>query len=76
MGKLVRCKSCGFITRSASVKEVCPACGVPARMMEPYTDPLSEKRRRFALDIHPVSEIQSVYTIFLRYVKIKLTGQR
>ena len=55
MAKLVRCKSCGFITKPGKVKEVCPACGVPAKMMEPYTDPLSEKRRRIlSLDIHPI----------------------
>jgi hypothetical protein len=55
MATLVRCKACGFITKSKRVREVCPACGVPAGMMEPYTDPLSEKRRRIlGLDAHPI----------------------
>jgi ribosomal protein L37E len=55
MTTLVRCKACGFITKSKRVKEVCPACGVPARMMEPYTDPLSERRRMIlSLDAHPI----------------------
>jgi hypothetical protein len=55
MAALVRCRSCGFITGQSRVKDVCPACGVPARNMLEYTDPLSVKRRRIlTLDIHPV----------------------
>jgi ribosomal protein L37E len=48
---LVRCKACGFITDRKNVKDVCPACGVPAKMFEPYTHPVSLKRRRL-LDLH------------------------
>ncbi len=51
MSDLVRCKACGFITRQEKVRDVCPACGVPARMFEPYTHPVSIKRRRI-LDLH------------------------
>jgi hypothetical protein len=55
MTELVRCKSCGYITGQSRVKDVCPACGVPAKNMLPYTDPVSPKRRRvLALDIHPI----------------------
>ena len=55
MADLIKCKACGYITRAGSVGDVCPACGVPARMFEPYTDPVSEKRRRILdLHIHPV----------------------
>ncbi len=55
MAELVRCRSCGFITGRSRVKDVCPACGVPARNMLPYTDPVSPKRRGvLTLDIHPV----------------------
>ena len=51
MVTLMRCKACGFITDQKKIKDVCPACGVPARMFEPYTDPLSLQRRRI-LDLH------------------------
>ncbi len=55
MAQLVRCKSCGFITDQSKVKDVCPACGVSAKMMEPYTDPVSEKRGRILkLEMHPI----------------------
>ena len=51
MAQLIKCKACGYVAKEGSVTDVCPACGVPAKMFEPYKDPLSEKRRR-ALDIH------------------------
>lgn len=51
MSALVRCKACGFITDQKSTKDVCPACGVPAKMFEPYTHPVSLRRRRI-LDLH------------------------
>ncbi|MEE9910182.1 MAG: hypothetical protein K4571_00530 [Deltaproteobacteria bacterium] len=51
MNNLMRCKACGFVTGQGSIKDVCPACGVPARMFEPYTHPVSIKRRRI-LDLH------------------------
>jgi hypothetical protein len=55
MGSLVRCKACGYVAKEGRIKDVCPACGVPAKMFEPYTDPLSEKRRRMIdLHTHPV----------------------
>jgi ribosomal protein L37E len=61
MAQLVRCKSCGYVTAQSRVKDVCPACGVPAKNMLPYTDPVSAKRRRIlALDIHPVVDHFSV----------------
>jgi hypothetical protein len=51
MANLMRCKACGFVTDQGNIKDVCPACGVPAKMFEPYTHPLSLKRRRI-LDLH------------------------
>lgn len=55
MVTLMRCKACGFVIDQKKIKDVCPACGVPAKMFEPYTDPLSLKRRRILdLHIHPV----------------------
>lgn len=51
MANLVRCKACGYVTKEGNIKDVCPACGVPAKMFEPYMDPVSEKRRRI-IDLH------------------------
>ncbi len=55
MGQLVRCKSCGYITEEGRLGDVCPACGVPRKMFEAYTDPVSVKRRRvISFDLHPI----------------------
>jgi len=55
MKEFVICKSCGFVMEKDSLKEVCPACGVPARLFEPYNDRLSFSRRLLLkLDIHPI----------------------
>jgi len=52
---LIRCKSCGYVTEEGKVEDFCPACGVPAKMFEPYIDPVSEQRRNYLrLDIHPI----------------------
>jgi uncharacterized membrane protein len=51
MANLMKCKACGFVIEQGKIKDVCPACGVPAKMFEPYTHPVSEKRRRI-LDLH------------------------
>jgi O-antigen/teichoic acid export membrane protein len=55
MGNLIRCKACGYVTKEGKIKDVCPACGVPAKMFESYKDPLSEKRRGIIdLHTHPI----------------------
>lgn len=55
MTTLMRCKACGFVTDQAKIKDVCPACGVPAKMFEQFTHPVSLKRRRILeLHTHPV----------------------
>jgi ribosomal protein L37E len=55
MANLIRCKACGYVTYEGKIKDVCPACGVPAKMFEPYKDPVAEKRRRILrLHIHPI----------------------
>ncbi len=55
MKNLVRCKTCGFIIEEDKLGDVCPACGVPRKMFEPYKSRVSEKRARILkLDLHPV----------------------
>jgi len=56
MQNLVRCKACGYIMAESRLKDKCPACGVPRQMLEPYTDPISERRRRVLnFDLHPIA---------------------
>lgn len=51
----LRCKACGFIAEENELRDVCPACGVPRKMFEPYRHPVSESRRRILdLHLHPV----------------------
>ena len=55
MKSLVICKTCGYIMEEGKLGDVCPACGVPAKLFEPYKSRISEKRRFILkLDIHPV----------------------
>ena len=55
MSTLVRCKACGYIMEASALGAVCPACGVPASMFEPYDDKVKEGRRKLIdLHIHPV----------------------
>lgn len=55
MAQLLRCKSCGYVIEEGKLGDVCPACGVPRKMFEPWTDPVSPKRRRLLdLDLHPI----------------------
>ncbi|HCE46994.1 MAG TPA: hypothetical protein DET40_25890 [Lentisphaeria bacterium] len=53
--ELVVCKACGYVMGRNSLKDKCPACGVAAKMFEPYVEKISRYRRVvFFLDIHPI----------------------
>lgn len=53
--KLVICKVCGYIMKESDVKDVCPACGVPAKAFEPYQPKISKERERIlSLHLHPI----------------------
>jgi hypothetical protein len=55
MKKYVRCKVCGFIMEEGKLHDKCPACGVLAKMFEPYVEKMSEKRKSILdLHIHPI----------------------
>jgi len=57
VAELLRCKSCGYIVKAARVGDVCPACGVARKMMEPWKDPMSARRRfLLGLDLHPIAD--------------------
>ncbi len=51
----VVCKACGYVMGRKWLKDKCPACGVAAKMFEPYSDRISRYRRIiFFFDIHPI----------------------
>ncbi len=55
MKKKMRCKSCGFVIEEGKLGDVCPACGVPRKLFEPFEDNISEKRRAILkLALHPI----------------------
>ena len=55
MAILVRCRSCGFVIEEGRLGEVCPACGVPRKVFEPFADTVSRKRRMLlSFDLHPI----------------------
>ncbi len=55
MKELMICKSCGYIIEKENLRDKCPACGVPSKMFEPYTEKISPARKfKLSLDVHPV----------------------
>jgi rubredoxin len=61
MAELYRCKTCGYVFETVKPGQVCPACGVPWKMMEPWKDPVSKSRRNLLrLDLHPIIDHFSI----------------
>ncbi|HEY9160086.1 MAG TPA: rubrerythrin [Desulfomonilia bacterium] len=48
---LLRCRACGYIIGGDKLKDVCPACGLPKTVFEPYKENISPKRA-FILNLH------------------------
>lgn len=56
--ELVRCRPCGYVMKKSELDKVgvCPACGLPHTVFEPYREKVSPKRLFILeLDIHPIS---------------------
>lgn len=52
----VRCRPCGYVMEKGKLGEVCPACGLPASVFEPYREKVAENRKQIlALDLHPIA---------------------
>lgn len=52
---LSKCKVCGYVMETGKVGAVCPACGVPSKVFEPYKPTMSEDRYKIlSLHIHPI----------------------
>jgi rubredoxin len=56
MKELVRCKPCGYVMEKDKLKDVCPACGMPAKAFEPYRERVALNRLFvLSLDLHPIT---------------------
>jgi hypothetical protein len=55
MKELVRCRPCGFVMEAGKLGDVCPACGLPRKVFEPYRERVSLNRLRLLnFDLHPI----------------------
>jgi hypothetical protein len=55
MKELVRCRPCGFVMEAGKLGDVCPACGMPRKVFEPYRERVSRNRLILLnLDLHPI----------------------
>ena len=55
MKELVRCRPCGYVMEADKLGDVCPACGLPRKVFEPYRERVSRNRLTILnLDLHPI----------------------
>lgn len=56
MSELVRCRPCGYVMEADKLGDVCPACGLPRKVFEPYRERVSNNRLTILnLDLHPIA---------------------
>jgi hypothetical protein len=56
MKELVRCRPCGFVMDADKLGDVCPACGMPRKVFEPYRERVSRNRLKLLnFDLHPIA---------------------
>lgn len=56
MAELVRCRPCGYVMEADKLGDVCPACGMPRKVFEPYREKVSRNRLLVLnLDLHPIA---------------------
>lgn len=56
MKELVRCRPCGYVMEKDKLGDVCPACGLPHKVFEPYREKVSLNRLMVLnLDLHPIA---------------------
>ena len=55
MKTMVKCRACGYIMEEGDMKDLCPACGLPKTVFEPYKEKVAEGRKKWIdLHIHPI----------------------
>jgi hypothetical protein len=56
MKELVRCRPCRFVMEADKLGDVCPACGLPRKVFEPYRERVSRNRLMLLnIDFHPIA---------------------
>lgn len=56
MSNLLRCRPCGYVIKESKLNDVCPACGLPREVFEPYREKVSSNRKFILnLDLHPIA---------------------
>lgn len=66
MKELVRCKACGYVMEAGKLKDVCPACGLSAKVFETYRERVALNRLFIlSLDMHPIAIHLSQTLVFL-----------
>ena len=56
MKELVRCRPCGFVMEADKLGDLCPACGLPRKVFEPYREKVSRNRLILLnFDLHPIA---------------------
>jgi len=72
MKELVRCKACGFVMEADKLKDVCPACGISAKVFEPYRERVAFNRLFvLSLDLHPISiHLSQTFVFFIPAILI------
>ena len=69
--ELVRCRPCGYVMKASDLGDVCPACGLPRNVFEPYREKVSPNRLfLLSLDIHPIAIHMSQTFVALTPVQI------
>src|SRR3990172_2989216 len=66
----MRCKACGYITTEKKLGKVCPACGLPRTVFEPYKETMSKKRKMLLdFNLHPISvHFPQAFVIFIAFL--------
>ncbi len=67
MNKLYKCKVCGFVLKSKTLPDLCPACGFKGKIFEEYEPTVSAKRRK-ALELHAHSALVHFPIAVITYI--------
>lgn len=67
MNKLYKCKVCGFVLKSKTLPDLCPACGFKGKIFEEFEPTVSAKRRK-AMELHAHSAIVHFPIAVITYI--------
>lgn len=74
MKELVRCRPCGYVMEAHKLGKVCPACGLPAKVFEPYREKVSSGRKAILdFDLHPIAiHLSQTFVILIPLLSIAI----